>query len=133
MLGLHEHSLSYGQVAVGRGTASLNIISQRENGFRVNSRAKGLTNAARQAIRIQSLQGGQPGSINGVGSHVSRAILPLYSKPRGSRSRHFSLIHELFFTVGNISIFLSTLILNTKSYIVLLDTGLKSPECCIEL
>ena len=69
MLGLHEHSLSYGQVAVGRGTASLNIISQRENGFRVNSRAKGLTNAARQAIRIQSLQGGQPGSINGVGSH----------------------------------------------------------------
>ena len=47
--------------------ASLNIISQRENGFRVNSRAKGLTNAARQAIRIQSLQGGQPGSIDGVG------------------------------------------------------------------
>ena len=146
MLGLHEHSLSYGQVAVGRGTASLNIISQRENGFRVNSRAKGLTNAARQAIRIQSLQGGQPGSINGVGnheigsgfnsrrrSHVSRAILPLYSKPRGSRSRHFSLIHELFFTVENRSIFLSTIILNTKSYIVLLDTGLKSPECCIEL
>ena len=74
MLGLHEHSLSYGQVAVGRGTASLNIISQRENGFRVNSRAKGLTNAARQAIRIQSLRGGQPGSINGVGSHDSKAI-----------------------------------------------------------
>ena len=69
MLGLHEHSLSYGQVAVERGTASLSIMSQRENGFRVNSRAKGLTNAARQAIRIQSLQGGQPGSINGVGSH----------------------------------------------------------------
>ena len=69
----------------------------------------------------------------GIRSHVSRAILPLYSKPRGSRSRHFSLIHELFFTVGNISIFLSTIILNTKSYIVLLDTGLKSPECCIEL
>ena len=144
MLGLHEHSLSYGQVAVGRGTASLNIISQRENGFRVNSRAKGLTNAARQAIRIQSLQGGQPGSINGVGSqprfnslgirsHVSRAILPLYSKPRGSRSRHFSLIRELFFTVENRSIFLSTIILNTESYIVLLDTGLKSPECCIGL
>ena len=64
---------------------------------------------------------------------VSRAILPLYSKPRGSRSRHFSLTHELFFTVGNISIFLSTIILNTKSYMVLLDTGLKSPECCIEL
>ena len=64
---------------------------------------------------------------------VSRAILPLYSKPRGSRSRHFSLIHELFFTVENRSIFLSTIILNTKSYIVLLDTGLKSPECCIEL
>ena len=157
MLGLHEHSLSYGPVAVGRGTASLNIISQRVNGFRVNSRAKGLTNAARQAIRIQSLQGGQPGSINGVGSHeigsgfnsrrrshprfnslgirshVSRAILPLYSKPRGSRSRHFSLTHELFFTVENRSRFLSTIILNTKSYIVLLDTGLKSPECCIGL
>ena len=65
--------------------------------------------------------------------NVSRAILPLYSKPRGSRSRHFSLIHELSFTVENRSIFLSTLILNTKSYIVLLDTGLKSPECCIEL
>ena len=68
MLGLHEHSLSYGQVAVERGTASLNIMSQRENGFRVNSRAKGSTNAAKQAIRVQSLQGGQPGSINGVGS-----------------------------------------------------------------
>ena len=146
MLGLHEHSLSYGQVTVGRGTASLNIMSQRENGFRVNSRAKGLTSAARQAIRIQSLQGGQPGSINGVGSHeigpgfnsrrrshVLEAILLPYSKPRGYRSRHFSLIHELFFTVGNRSIFLSTIILNTKSYIVLLDTGLKSPECCIEL
>ena len=63
------------------------------------------------------------GSIPGDGSHVSRAILPLYSKPRGSRSRHFSLIHELFFTVENISIFLSTIILNTKSYMVLLDTG----------
>ena len=101
MLGLHEHSLSYGQVAVERGTASLNIMSQRENGFRVNSRAKGSTNAARQAIRIQSLQGGHPGSINGVGSHVLEAILLPYSKPRGYRSRHFSLIHELFFTVGN--------------------------------
>ena len=64
---------------------------------------------------------------------VLEAILLPYSKPRGSRSRHFSLIHELFFTVENISIFLSTIILNTKSYIVLLDTGLKSPECCIEL
>ena len=146
MLGLHEHSLSYGQVAVERGTASLNIMSQRENGFRVNSRAKGSTNAARQAIRIQSLQGGHPGSVNGVGSHeissgfnsrrrshVLEAILLPYSKPRGYRSRHFSLIHELFFTVGNRSIFLSTIILNTKSYIVLLDTGLKSPECCIGL
>ena len=69
----------------------------------------------------------------GIRSHVSRAILPLYSKPRGSRSRHFSLIHELFFTVENRSIFLSTIILNTKSYILLLDTGLKSPECCIGL
>ena len=29
--------------------------------------------------------------------------------------------------------FLSAIILNTKSYMVLLDTGLKSPECCIEL
>ena len=65
--------------------------------------------------------------------NVSRAILPLYYKPRGSRSRHFSLIHELFFTVENRSIFLSTIILNTKSYILLLDTGLKSPECCIGL
>ena len=73
------------------------------------------------------------GSIPGDGSHVLEAILLPYSKPRGSRSRHFSLIHELFFTVENISIFLSTIILNTKSYIVLLDTGLKSPECCIEL
>ena len=85
MLGLHEHSLSYGQVAVGRGTASLNIISQRENGFRVNSRAKGLTNAARQAIRIQSLQGGQPGSINGVGSHETvRGSIPGDGVIRGS-------------------------------------------------
>ena len=64
MLGLHEHSLSYGQVAVERGTVSLNIMSQRENGFRVNSRAKGSTNAARRAIRVQSVQGG----------HVSEAI-----------------------------------------------------------
>ena len=64
---------------------------------------------------------------------VLEAILLHYSKPRGYRSRHFSLIHELFFTVGNRSIFLSPIILNTKSYIVLLDTGLKSPECCIEL
>ena len=64
MLGLHEHSLSYGQVAVERGTVSLNIMSQRENGFRVNSRVKGSTNAARRAIRVQSVQGG----------HVSEAI-----------------------------------------------------------
>ena len=69
----------------------------------------------------------------GIRSHVSRAILPLYSKARGSRSRHFSLIHELFFTVGIRTRFLSTIILNTKSYILLLDTGLKSPECCIGL
>ena len=49
MLGLHEHSLSYGQAAVARGTVSLNIMSQREDGFRVNSKAKGSTNAARRA------------------------------------------------------------------------------------
>ena len=109
------------------------IMSQRENGFRVNSRAKGSTNAARQAIRIQSLQGGHPGSINGIGSHVLEAILLPYSKPRGYRSRHFTLIHELSFTVGIWTRFLSTIKLNTKSYIVLLDTGLKSPECCVEL
>ena len=69
MLGLHEHSLSYGQVAVARGTVSLNIMSQRENGFRVNSKARG----------------DQPGSISvarkpagfsylGIRSHVSKAI-----------------------------------------------------------
>ena len=71
MVGSHEHSLSYGQVAVERGTVSLNIMSQRENGFRVNSRAKGSTNAARRAIRVQFVQGSQlrPDSINGVGSH----------------------------------------------------------------
>ena len=67
------------------------------------------------------------------GSHISEAILLPYSKPRGYRSRHFTLIRELSFTVGIRSIFLSTIILNTKSYIVLLDTGLESPECCIEL
>ena len=77
-----------------------------------------------RSVRVQFVQG----------SYVLEAILLLpYSKPRDYRSRHFSLIHELSFTVGNISIFLSTIILNTKSYIVLLDTGLKSPECCIEL
>ena len=60
MLGLHEPSLSYGQVAVERGTVSLNIMSQRENGFRVNFRAEGSTNAARRAIRVQFVQGGHP-------------------------------------------------------------------------
>ena len=84
MLGLHEHSLSYGQVAVERGTVSLNIMSQRENGFRVNSSAKGSTNAARRAIRVQFVQGG----------HVSKAILLPYSKPRGYRSRHY-ITHEI--------------------------------------
>ena len=64
---------------------------------------------------------------------VLEAILLLYSKPRGYRSRHFTLIHELSFTVGIRTRFLSTITLNTKSYIVLLDTGLKSPECCVEL
>ena len=63
MLGLHEHSLSYDQVAVARGTVSLNIMSQRENGFRVNSKAKGSTtlqgepsgfnSKARRAIRVR--------------------------------------------------------------------------------
>ena len=62
---------------------SLNIMSQRENGFRVNSKAKGSINAARRAIRVQFVQGG----------HVSKAILLLYSKPRGYRSRQL-VTHE---------------------------------------
>ena len=56
-------------------------------------------------------------------------ILSLVAIGRGI----LSLVHELSFTVGIRTRFLSTIILNTKSYIVLLDTGLKSPECCIEL
>ena len=75
MLGLHEHSLSYGQVAVERGTVSLNIMSQRENGFRVNSRAKGSTNAARRAIRVHSkARRASRVQFPLLGSHVSKAI-----------------------------------------------------------
>ena len=61
-------------------------MSQRENGFRVNSRAERSTNAARRAIRVQSVQGGQPrpGSINGVGSHPrfnSRCKRAMFREP----------------------------------------------------
>ena len=51
-------------VAVARWMVSLNIMSQREDEFRVNSKAKGSTNAARRAIRVQFMQGG----------HVLKAI-----------------------------------------------------------
>ena len=76
MLGLHEYSLSYGQVAVERGTVSLNIMSQRENGFRVNSRAKGSTNAARRAIRVQFVQG-----VNEMGSGFNSRKGAMFRKP----------------------------------------------------
>ena len=88
MLGLHEHSLSYGQVAVERGTVSLNIMSQRENGFRVNSKAKGSINAARRAIRVQFVQGG----------HVSKAIY-YFIPSLVATVRGISFTHEDRFSV----------------------------------
>ena len=39
-----------------------------------------------------------------------------------------SLVHELFFPCEIWSMFLFTISLNTKSYIVLLNTSLMSPE-----
>ena len=84
---------------------SLSIMSQRENGFRVNSKAKGSINAARRAIRVQPRQGGppRPGSITGVGSQPGSILrrgepcfeshlLPYY-KPRGCLSRQL-VTHE---------------------------------------
>ena len=48
----------------------------------------GFNSVARKPLRSVS------GSINGVGSQVSKAIQPLYSKSRGYRSRHLHLTHE---------------------------------------
>ena len=39
-----------------------------------------------------------------------------------------SLVHELFFPCGIWSMFMFTILFNNKSYIVLLNTSLMSPE-----
>ena len=42
-----------------------------------------------------------------------------------------SLVHELSFTVGIWSMFLFTILLDTKSYIMLPSTRVMSPECAV--
>ena len=104
--------------ALGSDTGEAGLNEMRVQRYRVQFHGGG-------TIRVQ---------FKMQANHVLIAILHSFYRLVAIDRGFVSLVHELSFTVGIWSMFLFTILLDTKSYIiVLLNTSLKSPEYCVEL